>query len=142
MKKIENEITDSKVKVKQIEAEVDVNEINKEAETINEIEFLICNKKYKAKELIFLIEKQNKTYVEKELVKKFKLLMQNYYDGIMYAVLRNCCGRKNTIKELKNKLKEKETYKMIDIRCSRNNIRFDKDTIDTVVSFAEKYLKV
>lgn len=142
MKKIENEITDSKVKVEQIKTETDINEINKEAETINEIEFLIYDKKYKIKELIFLIEKQDKTYFEKELVKKFKLLMQNYCDGIMYSVLRNCCGRKNTIRELKNKLKEKETYKMIDIRCSRNNIRFNKDTIDTVISFAEKYLKV
>ena len=68
--------------------------------------------------------------------------MQNYYDGIMHAILRTCCGNKYTIEDFKKKLTEKDIYNTIDIRCSRNNIRFNRDTVDTVIQFAEKYLKV
>lgn len=141
-KKLEEEIKDSENKTKQIKEEIDVNEINKEAETINNVAFTIWDKEYKATELIKLINKKNKNHFEIELVKKFKLLMQNYYNGIMHAILRTCCGNKYTIEDLKKKLTEKDIYNIIDIRCSRNNIRFDRDTVDTVIQFAEKYLKV
>lgn len=141
-KKIEDEIIDSETKAKQIQEEVDINEIDKEAETIKDITFVVWDKEYKVSELIKLIDKPNKTYFEIELAKKFKLIMQNYYNGIMHAVLRTCCGKRYTIEDLKKKLTEEDIYNIIDIRCSRNNIRFDKDTVDTVVYFAEKYLKV
>lgn len=141
-KKIEEEIIDSEVKAQEIEAEVDTNEINEEAESIKDVTFIVWDKEYKASELIALIDKENKTYFEIELAKKFKLIMENYYTGIMHAILRTCCGKKYTIEDLKKKLTEKDIYNIIDIRCSRNNIRFDKDTVDTVVYFAENYLKV
>lgn len=139
-KKIEEEIKEAKEKTKQIEKEIDTNEVNKEAETIKEITFIIWDKEYKANELITLMEKENKTYFEIELSKKFKLLMENYYNGIMHAILRTCCGNHYTLEDLKKKLTEKDIYNIIDIRCSRNNIRFNKDTVDIIVSFAEKYL--
>lgn len=141
-KKIEEEIIDSEVKAQEIEIEVDTNEINEEAESIKDVTFIVWDKEYKVTELIALIDKDNKTYFEIELVKKFKLIMQNYYTGIMHAILRTCCGKKYTLEDLKKKLTEKDIYDIIDIRCSRSNIRFDKDTVDTVVYFAEKYLKV
>ncbi len=141
-KKLEEEIKDSENKTKQIKEEIDVNEINEEAETIKNVTFIIWDKEYKATELIRLIDKKNKNHFEIELVKKFKLLMQNYYDGIMHAILRTCCGNKYTIEDFKKKLTEKDIYNTIDIRCSRNNIRFNRDTVDTVIQFAEKYLKV
>lgn len=141
-KKIEKEIKDAEKKTKQIEKEIDTNEINEEAETIKDVTFAIWDKEYKAKELITLMEKESKTYFEVELLKKFKLLMQNYYNGIMHAILRTCCGNHYTLEDLKKKLTEKDIYNIIDIRCSRNNIRFNKETVDTIVSFAEKYLDI
>ncbi len=141
-KKIEEEIKDAEKKTKQIEKEIDTNEINEEAETIKDVTFVIWDKEYKAKELITLMEKESKTYFEVELSKKFKLLMQNYYNGIMHAILRTCCGNKYTIEDLKKKLTEKDIYNIIDIRCSRDSIRFNKDTVDAIVSFAEKYLDI
>ena len=141
-KKIEEEIIDSEVKAQEIETEVDTNEVNEEAESIKDVTFMVWDKEYKASELISLIDKDNKTYFEIELAKKFKLIMQNYYTGIMHAILRTCCGKKHTLEDLKKKLTEKDIYNIIDIRCSRSDIRFDKDTVDTVVYFAEKYLKV
>lgn len=118
-KNIEEEIKDSENKSEQIKKEIDTNEINKEANTIKDVSFTIWDKEYKVTELIKLIDKKNKNYFEVELIKKFKLLMKNYYDGIMHAVLRTCCGAKYTIEDLKKKLEEKDTYKIIDIRCSR-----------------------
>lgn len=141
-KNIEEEIKDSENKSEQIKKEIDINEVSKEANTIKDVSFIIWDKEYKVTELIKLIEKKNKNYFEIELIKKFKLLMKNYYDGIMHAVLRTCCGAKYTIEDLKKKLEEKDTYKIIDIRCSRNSIRFDKDTVDTIIQFSEKYLNI
>lgn len=141
-KKIEEEIKDSKIKVEQIQTERDINEVDINAKTIKDVEFTIWDKQYKITELIKLIDKKDKTYFELELIKKFKLLMQNYYDGMMHAVLRTCCGAKYTIEDLKKKLTEKDIYNIIDMRCSRNSIRFDKDTVDTIIQFAEKYLNI
>lgn len=141
-KTLEEEIKDSKVKTKQIESETDINEVNQKAKTIKDIEFTVWDKQYKVNELIKLIDKKDKTYFEIELIKKFKLLMKNYYDGMMHAVLRTCCGAKYTIEDLKKKLTEKDIYRIIDIRCSRNSIRFDKDTVDTIIQFAEIYLDI
>lgn len=141
-KKIEEEIKDSEIKANEIAAEIDTNEVNEEAESIRDVTFKVWDKEYKVTKLIELIDKDNKTYFEKELVKKFKLIMENYYTGIMHAVLRTCCGKKYTLEDLKKKLTEQDIYNIIDMRCSRNNIRFDKDTVNTVVYFAEKYLKV
>ena len=45
------------------------------------------------------------------------------------------------VSEPEQKLEEKDTYKIIDIRCSRDSIRFDKDTVDTIIQFSEKYMK-
>lgn len=139
---IEEEIKDSENKAEEIKKEIDTNEMNQEANTIKDVSFMIWDKEYKVTELIKLIDKKNKNYFEVELIKKFKLLMKNYYDGIMHAVLRTCCGAKYTIEDLKKKLEEKDTYKIIDIRCSRDSIRFDKDTIDTIIQFSEKYLDI
>lgn len=141
-KTLEEEIKDSKVKTKQIESETDINEVTQKAKTIKDIEFTVWDKQYKVNELIKLIDKKDKTYFEIELIKKFKLLMKNYYDGMMHAVLRTCCGAKYTIEDLKKKLTEKDIYRIIDIRCSRNSIRFDKDTVDTIIQFAEMYLDI
>lgn len=141
-KKIEEEIKDSEVKAKQIEQEIDTNEVDEEAESIKNVKFTVWDKEYKATELIELVDKKNKTYFEIELSKKFKLIMENYYTGIMHAVLRTCCGRRYGLEDLKKKLTEKDVYDIIDARCSRASIRFDKDTVDTVVYFAEKYLDI
>ena len=138
-KKIEQEIEEAKTKIEEISKEIDVNEVNKEADNISDIIIKVFDKEYKISELIEIADKQNKTYEEAEISKKFKLLMRNYYDGIINALLRPCCGKKYTIDDLKRKLKEKDSYNIIDIRCSRNNIRFDKDTIDKVIIIAEKY---
>lgn len=138
-KKIEQEIEEAKTKIEEISKEIDVNEVNKEADNISDIIIKVFDKEYKISELIEIADKQNKTYEEAEISKKFKLLMRNYYDGIIHALLRPCCGKKYTIDDLKRKLKEKDSYDIIDIRCSRNNIRFDKDTIDIVITIADKY---
>lgn len=138
-KKIEEEIKEAEVKANEIEAEVDTNEINEEAETLKDVSFLIWDKEYKVSYLIELLDKDDKNYFEVELTKYFKLLLKNYYDGMMHAVLRTCCGRKRSMQELKDKLTETDMYKIIDMRCSRNSIRFDKDTIDTIISLVDKY---
>lgn len=138
-KKIEEELIDSKKKAEEIEAEVDVNEIDEEAETLKDVSFLVWEKEYKASYLIELLDKENKNYFEVELSKYFKLLIKNYYDGMMHAILRTCCGKKRTLQELKDKLTEDDMYRIVDIRCSRSSIRFDKDTVDTIISIVEKY---
>ena len=43
-KKLEEEIKDSENKTKQIKEEIDVNEINEEAETIKNVTFIIWDK--------------------------------------------------------------------------------------------------
>ncbi len=136
-KKIEEELIDNDIKVNEIKEEIDTDTKNTEAENISEMELEIYNKVYKVSELIALTDKENKTYAEREIVNRFKELMLNYYRGIEYAVLRNCCGKTYTIDELKAKL----NYNIIDLRCSRGNMRFDKTTVDTVISFVEKYIK-
>ena len=136
-KKIENEEVENDIKVKEIEAEVDTDTVNTEAENIEEMKLEIYNKEYKVSELIKMMNKKNKTYLEQETVNRFKELMLNYYRGIEYAVLRNCCGKRYTIQELKANL----NYEVIDRRCSRKNMRFDKVTVDTVIKFVEEYNK-
>ena len=136
---IEKEIKEAEKKTNEIVKELDANEVNKEAEAIVDIPIKIFNKEYKISELIKITDKINKSYEEIEIAKKFKLLIKNYYEGILYAVLRHCCGKKHTIDDLKRKLSEADIYRIIDIRCSRKNIRFDKNTVDTVVKIAEKY---
>ena len=136
-KKIENEEVENDIKVSEIEAEVDTDTVNTEAENIEEMKLEIYNKEYKVSELIKMMNKKNKTYLEQETVNRFKELMLNYYRGIEYAVLRNCCGKRYTIQELKSNL----DYDVIDRRCSRKNMRFDKVTVDTVIKFVEEYNK-
>lgn len=136
-KKIENEEVENDIKVNEIEAEVDTDTVNTEAENIEEMKLEIYNKEYKVSELIKMMNKKNKTYLEQETVNRFKELMLNYYRGIEYAVLRNCCGKRYTIQELKSNL----NYDVIDRRCSRKNMRFDKTTVDTVIKFVEEYNK-
>lgn len=136
-KKISEEIKESKAKTEEIEKEIDTNEVVEEASNIKGMAIEVYNQEYKVSDLIKLMEKENKTYAEFEIVKRFKELMDNYYRGIMHAVLRPCCGRTYTIDDLKNKL----DYNVIDIRCSRKSIRFDKETVDTIIDFQEKYGK-
>lgn len=136
-KKIENEEIENDIKVNEIEAEVDTDTVNEQAENIEEMKLEIYNHTYKVSELIAMMNKENKTYLEQETVNRFKELMLNYYRGIEYAVLRNCCGKSYTLQDLKEKL----NYEIIDIRCSRKNMRFDKTTVDTVIKFVEKYNK-
>ena len=117
--------------------EIDIDETNIEAETASEIKVKVFNKEYNISDLIELCEKKKRSYKENEIVKKFKLLMKNYYDGIEYALLMS--ERTYSLEYLKNKLKDSDSYKIIDTRCSRNTLRFDKETVDTVIKFAEKY---
>lgn len=138
-KKIEEEIKEAEIKSDTIQKEIDINEIDNKAETISDITVKVFNKDYKISELINITDKSNKNYEELEIAKKFKLLIKNYYEGILYAVLRHCCGKRYTIQDLKKKLEQDDTYTMIDIRCSRKNIRFDKNTVDTVIKIVEKY---
>lgn len=136
-KKIENEEIENDIKVNEIEAEVDNDTVNTEADNIEKMKLEIYNKEYTVNELIAIMNKDNKTYLEQETVNRFKELMFNYYRGIEYAVLRNCCGKRYTIQELKSNL----NYDVIDRRCSRKNMRFDKTTVDTVIKFVEEYNK-
>lgn len=137
VKPIEEELKENEIKVNELKVEIDTDTKNTEAENIREMELEIYKKVYKVSELFDLTEKENKTYAEREIVNRFKELMFNYYRGIEYAILRNCCGKTYTIEELKAKL----DYDIIDRRCSRGNMRFDKVTVDIVISFVEKYNK-
>lgn len=135
-KKIEEEMKESEIKTEEIRTEKDIIENAEEAENINEMKIEVYNKEYKVSELIDMMNKPDKTYNEKEIVKMFKELMLNYYRGIEYATFRNCCGKKYTTEDLKNNV----DYEAVDRRCSRKSIRFDKTTVDTIIDFAEKYL--
>lgn len=137
-KNIEEEIREAEIKNGTILTETDVNNSTEESKAITETKVKIFKKEYKLTELIELTSKKNKSYDENEIIKKFKLLMKNYYTGIAYAILRPCCGRNYTLKDFKNKLKEKDSYRMIDIRCSRDNLRFDKSTVDIIIEYVEK----
>lgn len=136
-KKIETEETENDIKVNEIEAEVDTDTVNTEAENIDEMKLEIYKHTYSVSELIKIMNKKKKTYLEQETANRFKELMFNYYKGIEYAVLRNCCGKSYTIQDLKKRL----NYDIIDRRCSRKNMRFDKKTVDTVIKFVENYNK-
>lgn len=143
-KKIEDELKENEEKVITIEKGTDVqeetknNKNRKEAEQINEMELIIYNQTYTVQSLIALQHKKNKTYLEKETVNRFVELMYNYYRGIKHAILRECCGTTYTIQDLKNKLKDENMYKIIDIRCSRKNFKFDRVTVDTIVNYIEQ----
>lgn len=137
VKLIEEELKENEIKVNEVEAEVDTDTKNEEAENIREMELEIYKKVYKVSELLELTEKKDKTYAEKEIVNRFRELMLNYYRGIEYATLRNCCGKTYTVEELKARI----DYDIIDRRCSRGNMRFDKVTVDTVIAYVEKYNK-
>ena len=136
-KKIETEETENDIKVNEIEAEVDTDTVNTEAENIDEMKLEIYKHTYSVSELIKIMNKKKKTYLEQETANRFKELMFNYYRGIEYAVLRNCCGKSYTIQELKKRL----YYDIIDSRCSRKNMSFDKKTVYTVIKFVENYNK-
>lgn len=138
-KEIEEEIKEAEIKKEEISKEMDINQINERAETINNIKIRVYNKNYDISELVKITDKKKKTYEEVEISKKFKELIKNYYEGIAWALLRICCGKKYTINDLKRKLTEAESYNIIDIRCSRNNIRFNKNTVDTVIKLTERY---
>jgi len=138
-KKIEEEIREAEIKTEEISKEIDTNEVNTKANTINNVKIEMYKKEYTLEELIKITDKKNKTLDEFEVSKKFKLLIRNYYDGIMWAILKPCCGKHYTIEDLKKKLREADSYKVIDIRCSRTNIRFNKETVDTVIKLIEKY---
>lgn len=138
-KKIEEEIKEAEIKTEEISKEVDMNQVNIEANTINDIKIEIYKKEYTIDELIKITDKKKKTLDELEASKKFKLLIRNYYDGIMWAILKPCCGKHYTTEDLKRKLRETDSYKIIDIRCSRTDIRFNKETVDTVIKLIEKY---
>lgn len=137
-KKIEEEIKESEIKTNEIKTETDIledKETIQEAENINEMTIIVYNKEYKVSELIKLMNKKNKTYNEKEIVKQFKELMLNYYRGIEYATFRNCCGKHYTVEDLKSKV----DYEAVERRCSRKSIKFDKVTVDTIIKFIEDY---
>ena len=137
VKRIEDEEIENDVKVNEIENDVDTNTVSEEAENIEEMKLEIYGVTYKVSQLIEMMEKKKKTYLEKETVNRFRELMFNYYRGIKHAILKECCGKTYTINDLKAKL----DYKTVDIRCSRKSIRFDKTTVDTIIAFVEKYDK-
>ena len=138
-KKIEEEEIDNDIKVKEIESDVDTNTLDTEADNIEEMKLKIYNTEYTVSQLIEIKNKPEaeKTYLEKETINRFNELMYNYYRGIKHAVLKECCGKVYTVEELKEKLNE-NTYKMIDIRMSRDYIRFDKTTVDTIINYIEE----
>lgn len=136
-KKIEKEELDNNAKVIEIEQDVDKDTLNEEAVNIKEMKLTIYTHEYTVTELIRMKNKKDKTYLEKETVNRFDELMYNYYRGIKHAVLKECCGNTYTLDDLKNKLDD-STYKMIDIRMSREDIRFDKTTVDTVLNYIEE----
>lgn len=137
VKPIEEELKENEIKVNEVEAEADTDTVNTEAENIDEMKLEIYKHTYSVSELIKIMNKKKKTYLEQETANRFKELMFNYYRGIEYAVLRNCCGKSYTIQDLKKRL----DYDIIDRRCSRKNMRFDKKTVDTVIKFVENYNK-
>ena len=138
-KKIEDEEIDNDIKVNEIKDDVDTDTLDTEAENIEEMKLKIYNREYTVSQLIEIKDKPeaDKTYLEKETIKRFNELMYNYYRGIKHAVLKECCGKVYTINELKSKLNEK-TYEMIDKRMSRDYIRFDKVTVDTIIKYIEE----
>lgn len=138
-KKIEEEEIDNDIKVKEIESDVDTNTLDTEADNIEEMKLKIYNTEYTVSQLIEIKNKPEaeKTYLEKETINRFNELMYNYYRGIKHAVLKECCGKVYTVEELKEKLNE-NTYKMIDVRMSRDYIRFDKTTVDTIINYIEE----
>ncbi|MBP3463802.1 MAG: hypothetical protein J6K45_04905 [Clostridia bacterium] len=138
-KEIEKEINEANKKANEIKTEKDVNERNNKAEGLDKIDFKINEKIYDVNELVEITDKVNKTYEEIEVAKKFKILLRNYYDGIICAALRPCCGKQYTIEDLKSKLKETKIYELIELRCSRNTIKFNKKTVDVVVELIERY---
>jgi len=138
-KKIEEEEIDNDIKVVEIENDVDTNTLDTKADNIKEMKLKIYNTEYTVSQLIEIKNKPEaeKTYLEKETINRFNELMYNYYRGIKHAVLKECCGKVYTIEELKANLNE-NTYKMIDIRMSRDYIRFDKTTVDTIINYIEE----
>ena len=140
IKKIEEEKIENDTKVEEIKEDVDKDTLNKEAENIEELKLIIYNKEYTVSQLIEIKNKKDKTYLEKEITNRFDELMYNYYRGIKHLVLKECCGKKYTLADLKSKLSE-ETYELIDRRMSRKDIRFDKTTVDTVLKYIEEVEK-
>ena len=136
-KEIEEEIKENEIKVNQVEDDVDTNTLNEEADNIEEMKITIYEKEYTVSQLIKIKNKKNKTYLEKETSNRFNELMYNYYRGIKHAILKECCGKVYTLKELKDRLND-ETYNLIDIRMSRKDIRFDRVTVDTVIKYIEE----
>lgn len=136
---IDEELQESTEKVETIANETDINTVDTEADNITGMTLEIYNKDYTVQELEELRKKDNKTYSEKEIVNRYVELMYNYYRGIKHAILRDCCGQTYSITDVKAKLNKEESYKIIDIRCSRRSIRFDKTTIDTIIRFIEEY---
>ena len=70
-KKIEKEVIDNKVKVSNIEEDIDKDTLNKEADNIEEMKLTIYNTEYTVSELIEMKKKEEKTYLEKETVNRF-----------------------------------------------------------------------
>lgn len=137
-KNINEEQKETIEKNKQIEAETDTNTVDVNAETLSTMRLEIYNKTYTIEQLKKISNKNKKTYLEKEITNRFRELMYNYYRGIKHAVLRDCCGQTYSIKDLKKELNKKETYNIIDKRCSRSSIRFDKATVDAIVKYIEE----
>lgn len=137
-KKIEEEVKEQEVKIQELEQETDTDTLNEEAESVSELTLNIYQKDYKVSELIALKHKTDKSYAEKEITNRFDELMLNYYRGIRHAILRDCCGQTYTLEAVKNKLKEKEAYDIIDRRCSRKDIRFNKETVETIIKYVEE----
>nr|DAV03356.1 MAG TPA: hypothetical protein [Caudoviricetes sp.] len=125
-------------KNQQIEAETDTNTVDVNAETLSTMRLEIYNKTYTIKQLKEINNKSKKTYLEKEITNRFRELMYNYYRGIKHAVLKDCCGQVYNIQDLKRELNKEETYNIIDKRCSRSNMRFDKATVDAIVAYIEE----
>lgn len=138
---IDEELQESTEKVEAVASETDINTVDTEADNITGMTLEIYHKDYTVQELEELRKKDNKTYSEKEIVNRYVELMYNYYRGIKHAILRDCCGQTYSIADVKSKLNKEEAYKIIDIRCSRKTIRFDKTTVDTIISFIEEYEK-
>lgn len=69
-KKIEEEEIDNDIKVEEIKNDIDTDTLNTEAENIEEMKLEIYEHTYTITELIKMMEKKNKTYLEKRNYKQ------------------------------------------------------------------------
>ena len=136
-RKLAVEVAEAEVKAEEIEKGTDIVEETIEAEPIKEVSFIVYRDAIPFTELIAIKQKKGKNIYEIELMKRFDELMLCYYRSIKHALLNLCCGQVGTIKEVRAKL----DYSIVDMRCSRKQIKFNKETVDAILEYIETNYK-